>query len=100
MTTIAARLLQLVAQGIVALHIGARLTVQGEGLRRLKGACRGGFAVRQPVQKVQDVRLCRRSVAERQLDGAQHRLLIVVQNERQDLHHLPVAAGVPEKMLL
>ena len=61
--------------------------------------CGRRFAVDQPVQKVQDVRLCRRAVAQRQLDGAQHRLLIVVQNERQDLHHLPVAAGLLEKML-
>ena len=57
-------------------------------------------AVDQPMQNVQNMRLGRRSVAERQFDGTQHRLLIVVQDEGQDLHHLPVASGLLEKMLL
>ena len=32
-----------------------------------------------------------------QLDRGQHGLLVVVQHERQDLHHLPVAAGLLEQ---
>ena len=35
-----------------------------------------------------------------QLDGAEHRLLVVLQDECQDLHHLPVAAGMPEQLTL
>ncbi len=46
------------------------------------------------------MRLCRSTVAERQLNGTQHSLFIVMQNERQYLHHLPVAPGLLEKMLL
>jgi hypothetical protein len=30
---------------------------------------------------------------QRQLHGAEHGLLIVLQHQRQDLDHLPVAAG-------
>ena len=51
-------------------------------------------------RQVEHVRLGRRPVAERQFDGTQHRFFIVVQDERQDLHHLPVAAGLLEKMVL
>ena len=46
------------------------------------------------------MRLCRRSVAQRQFDGTQHRIFIMVQNEGKNLHHLPVAPGLLEKMLL
>lgn len=35
-----------------------------------------------------------------QFDRTQHRLLIVVQNQREDIDHLPVAAGVLEKVRL
>ena len=37
---------------------------------------------------------------QRQLDGAEHRLLIVLQHQGEDLHHLPVAARVLEQMAL
>ena len=33
-------------------------------------------------------------------DGTQHGLFIMLQNQGQDLHHLPVAAGLLEQMLL
>ena len=41
--------------------------------------------------------LGRRAGLERQLDGSEHRLLVVMQHQRQDLHHLPVAAGALEQ---
>ena len=37
---------------------------------------------------------------QRQLDGAKHRLLIVLQHKGQDFHHLPVAARMLEEMSL
>src|SRR3546814_4552524 len=35
---------------------------------------------------------------QRQLDSTEHRLLVMVQDQRQDIDHLPVAAGVSEKV--
>ena len=46
------------------------------------------------------MRLCRHAIAQGQLDSAQNGLLIVVENQGEDLHHLPVAPCLPEQMLL
>jgi len=46
------------------------------------------------------VGLGRNAGFERQFDGAKHRLLVVLQDEREDLDHLPVAARPLEKMAL
>ena len=42
----------------------------------------------------------RNAIIQGELDGAQHGLFVVMENQSQDLHHLPVAAGAPEEMLL
>ena len=44
--------------------------------------------------------LCRHPIAQCQFNGAQHGLLVVVQNQGKDLHHLPVAPRLLEQMLL
>ena len=44
--------------------------------------------------------LGRNACFQRQFDRAQHRLLIVMQNQREDIDHLPVAAGVFEQVRL
>ena len=44
--------------------------------------------------------LGRHSSLKRQFGGTQHRLLIVMQDKRQYLDHLPVAADMLEKMAL
>ena len=56
-----------------------------------------GLAVDQPVQEVEDVGLGGNAGLQRQFDGAEDRLLVVLQHQRQDLDHLPVAAGVLEQ---
>src|ERR1700683_3413084 len=95
-----AGLLPGLAPRLVAVDGRARLPIPGERMRRLDRRCGGRFAVDQPMQKVENMRLCRSTVAERQLNGTQHSLFIVMQNERQYLHHLPVAPRLLEKMLL
>src|SRR5690606_2941556 len=42
----------------------------------------------------------RNAALQRHLDGGQHDLLVMLQDERQDLDHLAVAAGLPEQVLL
>ena len=46
------------------------------------------------MQHVEHVRLGRNAGLERQLDGREHGLLVVMQHEREDLDHLPVPAGL------
>ena len=42
----------------------------------------------------------RQAVFQGQLDSAQHSLLIVLQNQRQNLHHLPVATWPLQQIAL
>ena len=46
------------------------------------------------------MRLCWHAIAQGQLNSAQNGLLVVVQNQGEDLHHLPVAPALLEQMLL
>ena len=55
------------------------------------------FAIDQPVQQIEHMRLGRRACFQRQLHGTEHRLLVVLQHQRQDLHHLPVATRALEQ---
>ena len=82
------------AQAVVALDIGLaarwrRLRACGASI----GGGRVGLAVDQPVQEVQDMGLGRHAGLQRQLDGAEHGLFVVLQDQGEDLDHLPVAAG-------
>ena len=65
------------------------------------GSCRsaracGAFdgracAVDQAVQEVEDVGLGGDAVLEGEFHGAEHRPLVVLQHEGEDVHHLPIA---------
>ena len=50
--------------------------------------------------QVQDVRLGRRARFQGQFDGGEHRLLVVLEDEAEDLDHLTVAARRLEHALL
>src|SRR3546814_3884405 len=60
----------------------------------------GWLAVEQPVEDVEDMGLGRHASFQRQFDGTEHRLLIMLQDQREDLHHLPVTAGALEQEAL
>jgi hypothetical protein len=61
---------------------------------------RWSLAIDQPVQNVEDVGLGRHPSFEGQLDGAEHSLFVMLQNQREDLDHLPVTTGPLEQMAL
>ena len=89
------------AQRIVAFDVGPRLLgaiPEPAAHRSWRNLSR--LAVNQPVQEVQDVGLRGNAGFQRHLDGAEHRLLIVLQHKGEDFHHLPVAARVLEEMTL
>ena len=52
------------------------------------------------MQQVQDVRLGRHASLQRHLDGREHGLFVVLEDEGQNLHHLSVAARRLEHALL
>lgn len=60
-----------------------------------------GFSSRiadQPVQDVEDVSLGGNTGLKRQLDRAECGLLVILQDQCQDFHHLAVATYAPEKL--
>src|SRR5271168_4042022 len=89
-----------VAKGVIALDIGNRLPRQAQSLGRVDRGCRQGLAVRQPVQNVDDMGLGANTRLERQFNSTQHRLLVMLEHEGQDLDHLPVTARALEKLAL
>ncbi len=58
------------------------------------------LAVDQPVQEAEDVGLGGDARVERQLDRTQHRLLIMLQDQREGLYHLPITTRMFEKIAL
>src|ERR1700679_4367269 len=88
------------AQSVGALDVGLRLGGQRQSLGRLYRRRVRWLPVDQAVQQVQDMGLRRRAGLQRQLDGGEHGLLVMLQNERQDLDHLAVAAWRLEHALL
>ena len=90
----------LAAQRIVTRHVGLGLLAQDQSLWRIDRRDLCALAVDQTVQEVEDVGLGRDARVECDLNGTQHRLLVVMQHQRQDLHHLPVAARVLEQVAL
>src|SRR3546814_8840273 len=70
-------------QGIVSCHIGLWLAVQGQRLRGIDPGWVPVLAVDQPVQQVQDMGLGGNTCFQRQLDSTAHRLLVMVQDQRQ-----------------
>src|SRR5580704_10426197 len=88
------------AQGVVAPDVGLRLGGQRQGVRRLYSWWVDWLSVDQAVQQVQDVRLGRRASLQRQFNGGEHGLLVMLEDERQNLDHLAVAARRLEHALL
>ena len=90
----------LVPQGIVAPDVGDGLLGKAQGLWCINRRWWCHLAVGQPVQDIENVGLGRHPSLKGQLDSAKHRLLIVMQHQRQDLGHLPVATEAPQKLAL
>src|SRR3984885_4959616 len=69
-------------------------------MRRVHGWWIDRLAVNQPGQQVQGVGLGRRASLQRQFDGSEHGLLVMLENQGEDLDHLAVAAWRLEHTLL
>ena len=88
------------AQGVVALDVGLRLCGERQGVGRLHGWWVDRLAVDQPVQHIQNMGLRRRAGLQRQFDGGEHGLFVMLENQGQILDHLAVAARRLEHALL
>ena len=88
------------AQRIVAFDVGLRLGGERQSIRRLHDWRVDWLAVDQSVQQVQDMGLGRRASLQRQFDGSEHGLLVMLEDESQNLDHLAVAARRLEHALL
>lgn len=90
----------LAAQSVIAFDIGLGFAPQGQRLRGIQRWTTDDLAVDQAVQEVQYMGLGRHAPDQRQFHGGQHGLFIVVQNERKDVDHLAVTAGLAQHVLL
>ena len=88
------------AQRVVAFDVGLRFGDERQSIRRLDDWWVDRLAVDQSVQHVQNMRLRRRASLQRQFDGSEHGLLVVLENQGEDLDHLAVAARRLEHALL
>ena len=88
------------AQGIVALDVSLRFGGERQSIRRLYGRWVDRLAVDQSVQHVQNMRLGRRASLQRQFDGGEYGLFVMLENQGQNLDHLAVAAWRLEHALL
>src|ERR1700734_2362874 len=88
------------AQRVVALDVSLRFVRQSQSLRRLYRRRVHRLSVDQAVQQVQNMRLRWRASLQRQFDGGEHGLLVMLKNESQNLDHLAVAARRLEHALL
>jgi hypothetical protein len=92
--------LPVLAEAIIPADIGDRLLGQHQGLRCPDGGRDRRFAIRQAVKVVEDMGFGGNPVPQGKLDGGQDVLFVVVQDKRQDLDHLPIAArGTPQVLL-
>ena len=71
---------------------------QHQCLWRIDGRNTRLLAIDQAVQDVEDMGFCWGTRLQRQFDRAQYGLLVMVQNEGEDLHHLPITARLFEEM--
>src|SRR5271156_5814263 len=88
------------AQGIVALDVGPWFGSQRQSLRRLYRRRFRWLPVDQAVQQVQDMGLRRDAGLQRQVDGGEHGLFVMLEDQGQNLDHLAVAARRLEHALL
>src|ERR1700687_376323 len=88
------------AQGIVALDVGPWVGRQRQSLGRLYRRRVRWSPIDQAVQQVQDMGLRRGAGLQRQFDGGEHGLFVMLEDQRQNLDHLAVAARRLEHALL
>src|SRR5471032_1159688 len=88
------------AQGVVALDVCLRFDGQRQRLRRSYRRRVRWLSVNQAMQQIQDVRLGRGASLQRQFHSGEHGLFVMLENESQDLDHLPVSAWRLEHALL
>lgn len=86
-------------QTIVTLDIGLGLATQVQRLGGVDGWA-FGLTIDQAMQNVQDMGFGRDTFRQGQLNRGQHRLLIVMKNQGQDIDHLAIAAGAAQHLLL
>ena len=88
------------AQAIIAFDIGRRFAAQYQRLRGIKRRPTGRFAIDQSMQQVQHMGLGRHAGCQGHFNRSQHGLLIVMQDERQNVDHLAVAARFAQHLIL
>ena len=88
------------AQRVIALDVGTRFSGQCESLGGFDGRWRDRPAVKQAMQQIEDMRFGRHAGLQRHIDGREHDLLVVLENEGEDLDHLAVSARHFEQVLL
>src|ERR1700688_4360393 len=88
------------AQRVVALDVGLWFGGERQSIRRLYGWWVDRLAVDQSLQHVQNMRLGRRAGLQRQFDGGEHGLFVMLEDESQNLDHLAVATRRLEHALL
>ena len=87
-------------QAVIAFDISLRLAVQSQRLRCVQWRAVYHLAVNQPVQEIQHMGLGGHALSQRQLNGGEHGLFIVVLHEGTDIHHFPVTARFAEHVIL
>lgn len=87
-------------QAIIALDIGLGFTQQGQRLWRIDVGTVGRFAVDQPVQQVQHVRLGCHACIQSLFHSPGDDLFVVMKDEGEDIGHLAVTAGAAKRLVL
>jgi hypothetical protein len=87
-------------QTIIAFDIGFWFALKDQRLRRIDVGPADRLSVDKTVQKVQHMGLGRDTFSQGHFHGDQHSLFVVMQNQRQDVDHLPVTAGATQHEIL
>src|SRR5271168_3374058 len=88
------------AQSVIALDIRQWFGGQRQSLRSLYGGWGDRPLIDETVQQVEDMGLGRYAGLQGQVDGGEHGLLVMLENQSQDLDHLAIAARPLEQLLL
>lgn len=85
---------------VIPIDIGFGLPAQAQGLRGADGRAVGCLLIDQPMQDVEDVGLGGDAFRQGEFDRGQDHALIVVQHERKNVDHFPVATRASQHQLL
>ena len=88
------------AQAIIAFDIGLWFALQDQRLWRIDVRPTDRLSVDQAVQKVQYVGFGCDALSQGHFHGDQHGLFVVMQNQRQDIDHLPVTTRLAKHEVL